>query len=212
MTQLESGQQEDGGGREKMEDTAIRHAEVERLSIAAVDEAIDQLANPVDPEEEPVRRGGRRGFTITKFGRHEDGYLHARVTPKDGKPVYVHCRFGSWMAPGTINGNPVLKEVTMPVKVELQVKARAIEKAERLALREAVRHEAVRLVDQRHGYTVEFAPDPDKHRAEYDAEEAKLLKAHNVRKEDGNGDTGNTDGGPRSGGSEQGDDGDRETA
>lgn len=32
------------------------------------------------------------------------------------------------------------------------------------------RDEAIRRVDQRHGYTVEGAPDPDAHRAEYDAE------------------------------------------
>jgi len=36
------------------------------------------------------------------------------------------------------------------------------------------RDEAVRIVDQRHGYTVEASPDPDAHRAEYDDEEARL--------------------------------------
>jgi hypothetical protein len=37
-----------------------------------------------------------------------------------------------------------------------------------------IRDEAVRRVDQRHGYTVEFASDPEEHRAEYDDEEARL--------------------------------------
>jgi hypothetical protein len=37
----------------------------------------------------------------------------------------------------------------------------------------SVRDEAVRIVDQRHGYTVEHAPDPEAHRAEYDEEERR---------------------------------------
>lgn len=37
-----------------------------------------------------------------------------------------------------------------------------------------VRDEAVRRVDARHGYTCEFAPDPDAHRGEYDVEEATI--------------------------------------
>jgi hypothetical protein len=36
--------------------------------------------------------------------------------------------------------------------------------------------EAVRIVDGRHNYTVEFAPDPDAHRAEYDAEYRRLRR------------------------------------
>ena len=40
------------------------------------------------------------------------------------------------------------------------------------ALPNRVRDEAVRIVDTRHGYTAEHAPDPESHRAEYDAEEA----------------------------------------
>ncbi len=34
----------------------------------------------------------------------------------------------------------------------------------------------MRIVDQRHGYTVEFAPDPHCHRDEYDAAEAILAR------------------------------------
>lgn len=37
-----------------------------------------------------------------------------------------------------------------------------------------VRDEAVRAVDARHGYTVEYAPDPEAHRAEYDEEERRV--------------------------------------
>jgi hypothetical protein len=40
------------------------------------------------------------------------------------------------------------------------------------AIPNSVRDEAVRIVDTRHGYTAEHAPDPESHRAEYDAEEA----------------------------------------
>lgn len=77
----------------------------------------------------------RRPFTITKLSRHEDGYLHARVTPSGGQPIYVHRRYGSWMAPGEIGGRKVMKELEafgLPTaaKVELQRKARALERAE----------------------------------------------------------------------------------
>lgn len=80
--------------------------------------------------------GERRDFTITKFGRSEDGYFHARVTPAGGKPVYVHRKHGSWLAPGRVRGRELLKELEglgfpIEVKVELQKKARAIERAER---------------------------------------------------------------------------------
>jgi hypothetical protein len=37
-----------------------------------------------------------------------------------------------------------------------------------------LRDRAVANVDARHGYTVEFASDPDAHRAEYDEEERRL--------------------------------------
>lgn len=36
--------------------------------------------------------------------------------------------------------------------------------------------EAVRIVDQRHGYAIEFAPDPDAHRAEYVNEYRRLRR------------------------------------
>lgn len=80
--------------------------------------------------------GDRRPFTVTKFSRHPDGYLHARITPSGAKPVYVHRRFGSWLAPGMIRGREVMKELEsfgLPTaaKVELQRKARALERAEK---------------------------------------------------------------------------------
>jgi hypothetical protein len=37
------------------------------------------------------------------------------------------------------------------------------------------RTEAIRIVDQRHGYTMEFAPDPLAHSQEYEEEERKLF-------------------------------------
>jgi hypothetical protein len=47
--------------------------------------------------------------------------------------LYVHRKFGSWLAPGTLgDGRAVLKEVvSMDVKEALQKQALAIEKAER---------------------------------------------------------------------------------
>jgi hypothetical protein len=45
-----------------------------------------------------------------------------------------------------------------------------------LSLFEALRERAVENVDQRHGYTMEFAPSPVQHKLEYDEEEQKLRK------------------------------------
>lgn len=107
---------------------------VEQLSRDAVDKAVAQ------------EKAERRGYTITKFGRHDNGYWHARVTV-DGQGYYLHRRFGSWMAPGQLNGLTIMKEVEglvvgssvdgrgKEIKEVLQQKAHAIEKAERLAAR-----------------------------------------------------------------------------
>lgn len=96
--------------------------QVERLARASVDKALAV---------------GRREFTITKFGRHENGYLHARITI-NGDGYYVHRRFGSWMAPGNVAGRAVLKEIdaliggnAIEIKEALQTKARSIERAEK---------------------------------------------------------------------------------
>jgi hypothetical protein len=43
------------------------------------------------------------------------------------------------------------------------------------ALREMLREQAVAAVDRRHGFTMEFAPDPRQHALEYDEEEARLI-------------------------------------
>lgn len=69
---------------------------VEREARAAVNEAV---------------RGAydRRRFAIEKFGRHRDGYLHARVI-SDGRPYYITCRYGSWTLIGKIDGQSVEKE------------------------------------------------------------------------------------------------------
>lgn len=111
-------------------DVETREQAVERLSRTAVDKAVAQ------------DRADRRGFTITKFGRHPDGYWHARVTV-DGKPIYMHRRYGSWMCPGTLNGQSMLKEIEAlllgtscdgqgkEIKEALQTNARRLERAER---------------------------------------------------------------------------------
>lgn len=52
----------------------------------------------------------RRTFTVARFGRHRDGYLHALIQIEGGPSAYFHCRYGSWLAPGTWNGRAVLKE------------------------------------------------------------------------------------------------------
>jgi hypothetical protein len=109
-----------------------REKEAARLGRAAAAKAIEQ------------DRAERRGYTITKFERHEDGYYHARVTV-DGKPIYMHRRYGSWLCPGTVNGRAILKEVeplligtsvdgyAKEIKESLQSKVHATEKAARLA-------------------------------------------------------------------------------
>lgn len=71
-------------------------------------------------------------FTVSRFGKHPDGYFHAKVSVGD-KSFYVHRRFGSWLAPGEINGKAVLKEINYEIKQALQQKARAYEKTERNA-------------------------------------------------------------------------------
>jgi len=45
------------------------------------------------------------------------------------------------------------------------------------ATRARAREEAVRLVDGRLGYTLEFSADPAAHRLDYDEEEARILAA-----------------------------------
>jgi hypothetical protein len=52
----------------------------------------------------------RMSYKIERFGRHRDGYLHALVRLDNSKQYYFHCRYGSWLAPGTWNGRSVLKE------------------------------------------------------------------------------------------------------
>jgi hypothetical protein len=53
--------------------------------------------------------GARRQYTVSKFGVHADGYLHARVVV-NGKPYYFHLRYGSWQAPGQVGNRQVHKE------------------------------------------------------------------------------------------------------
>jgi hypothetical protein len=76
--------------------TETKEQRVARQAAAAVREAVGAAYD-------------RRRFAIEKFGRHRDGYLHARVI-FDGRPYYISCQFGSWLLPGQINGREVLKE------------------------------------------------------------------------------------------------------
>lgn len=52
----------------------------------------------------------RLRFRIERFGVHRDGYMHARIIVDGAQKVYLHCRFGSWLAPVHVNGHPLLKE------------------------------------------------------------------------------------------------------
>lgn len=52
----------------------------------------------------------RKRFTIERFGRHRDGYLHAQVKIDGTQVLYIHRRYGSWLVPGHIKGRTVLKE------------------------------------------------------------------------------------------------------
>lgn len=72
----------------------------------------------------------RRPWTITKFGRHNDGYLHARITVNT-TTLYVHTKHGSWLAPGEEKGRAVYKEVLRPVAEALQKRAREFALKER---------------------------------------------------------------------------------
>lgn len=60
----------------------------------------------------------RRRFSVEKFGRHRDGYLHALIRVDAGK-VYFHQRFGSWLAPGSWHGRELLKEPEALLGTEL---------------------------------------------------------------------------------------------
>lgn len=73
-----------------------RQAEAERLARAAVNAAMRSIYD-------------RQTFTIEKFGRHPDGYYHARVRIGE-QAYYLHLKYGSWLVPGHIKGRPVLKE------------------------------------------------------------------------------------------------------
>lgn len=52
----------------------------------------------------------RKRFTIARFGRHRDGYLHALIEVDGERRFYFHLRYGSWLAPGQFNGQERLKE------------------------------------------------------------------------------------------------------
>jgi hypothetical protein len=80
----------------------------------------------------------QRHFTVSKFGRHPDGYPHARVV-MDGRPYYFHCRYGSWLAPGHLNGKGLLKEPEALLGAEIgrEVRFTLAEKARLLRLAEA---------------------------------------------------------------------------
>lgn len=99
--------------------------------MSAIEQAAHEAAEAVGAIH------ARRHFTISRFGRHRDGYLHARVIV-DGRPWYFHHRFGSWLVPGHMSRRSVLKEaeavlgsaIGREVKYALAEKARAYRRAE----------------------------------------------------------------------------------
>jgi hypothetical protein len=96
----------------------------------------------------------RRQFTVSKFDRHPDGYLHARVVV-NGQRFYFHRRFGSWLAPGHINGHAVCKEpeallgsvLGREVKFTLSERSSPYDTADRRA-KEAAREAAKKATGQ----------------------------------------------------------------
>lgn len=98
---------------------------VEREARAAVNEAVRAAYD-------------RRQFVIEKFGRHRDGYLHARLLVGE-RPVYITCQYGSWLAPGQLDGREVDKEpeallgpdIGREVRFALSEEAQRFERRER---------------------------------------------------------------------------------
>jgi hypothetical protein len=103
---------------------------VEAGAMSRADHAAAEAAREA---AEAIREiSARRRFTVSKFARHQDGYLHARVIV-DGQRWYFHCRYGSWLAPGQIGTRTVLREpegllgqvIGREVKYTLAEKARS---------------------------------------------------------------------------------------
>jgi hypothetical protein len=119
--------------------------------MSAIDAAAREAARAVNAAVSSEYN--RRIFTISKFGRHPDGWLHARVVV-NGTPFYFHRRYGSWLAPGTIGLREVLKEpeallgsnLGRDVKFALSDKSAPFDAADRKAREEAenARKQAVR--------------------------------------------------------------------
>lgn len=69
-------------------------------------------------------------FRVTKFGRHRDGYFHARITV-NSETFYVHCRWGSWMVPTTVGETRSgQRELLSPFRDVLCERMRAFERVE----------------------------------------------------------------------------------
>lgn len=73
------------------------------------------------------------------FGRHRDGYLHARIIVDGATRVYFHCRYGSWLAPGD---RGVMKEPEALLGTDLgrTVKYTLADEARRFKAREEHEH------------------------------------------------------------------------
>lgn len=108
--------------------------------MSAIDRATKAAAREVN--ELLAGERARREFTVSKFGRHADGYLHARVVV-NGRAFYFHDRWGSWLAPGhSPSGRELYKEpeallgslMGREVKWDLAAKARTWRERERRAL------------------------------------------------------------------------------
>jgi hypothetical protein len=101
---------------------------------AAVAEAMRDVSAAISGEY------ARRDFTITKFGRHRDGFLHAQVT-LSGDRFYVHCKHGSWLLP-VPNNQPEsnrYREVMTPFREALAEKGAQFKRRERLHREEVER-------------------------------------------------------------------------
>lgn len=89
---------------------------------------LERVGRLAERSAERTARTGR-AWTITEFERHPDGYLCALVTSAGHEAIYVHRRYGSWMIPVDEHGK--MREVPYELAVDLQVRARALERMER---------------------------------------------------------------------------------
>ena len=114
--------------------------------MASIDAAVAEATRAVNAA---VRNEySRRNFTITKFGKHRDGYLHAMVT-LNGERFYIHRQWGSWLMPipNSVPTSRSMREVRSPFKEALEEKALPFDRRDRQLRQE--REEAKKREDRR---------------------------------------------------------------